>query len=473
MQKDYFIETAKKIKLNGIVSIYDNHKWEVIYIDNEEQFFDSKNCVYVYADNDLFLTFLLLKAYEEKLIRLSERLDKFLPFYKWAGEFKFKDLLNNEFVIEDLYVSKLADEYKKTLEMTSFDEFIKHKKEVEFEHSCFEQEDHISFLSNLKKRSISEESDGPTIRFLKKYILRCLFKDSIDNLLIRYFFTPLGIKAKKNYYIFEKYYTVYRNEAVIELDTNIIRDYYCLTQNDLKKIAPAIKSNTLTNHFSLCLNKKNNWQGPIYEQGGFINFPMDFLDMAVVIFINTKNNVLGYRSLNSSGTVIYDPINAIYFSSLINDYIYANYFKLNFPKLIRLKKLSDYDMASTIDVFDYQRQFMCSGAVTLAYEKCLPKEKVYVLKDNNVVVGICKIEINPKENNFGIYNFTIDKKFQNKGYGKIMLKQALEVIRESGIKEMRIDVEKTNEFALKTYLACGFLVVSTCSWGYSLIYCFS
>jgi diamine N-acetyltransferase len=228
----------------------------------------------------------------------------------------------------------------------------------------------------------------------------------------------------------------------------------------------------LTDKSMKLLENKTYWKGAVYRQAGFINFPMEFINSAIVIMINRDLRLMTIRYFMSRGIEVYGILEDLDLWNITYNYLYTNYFEMNQPVLSKIKLETDYDMATMIDVFEEQRRFMCCGAVTLAYEKCQPQEKIYVLKDNDLVVGICKIEINEKENSFGIYNFTIDKKFQGKGYGKEMLKQVLEILRKTSIKEIRIGVDRNNKIAYKTYLACGFEVTSTSAWGYMLNYSF-
>jgi len=71
-------------------------------------------------------------------------------------------------------------------------------------------------------------------------------------------------------------------------------------------------------------------------------------------------------------------------------------------------------------------------------------------------VGLLVLDINPKKNYFNIDIIIIDKRFQGKGYGKIMLNWAIETLKKQGAKELEIGVSRYNHAAKKIYMDAGF-----------------
>lgn len=55
-----------------------------------------------------------------------------------------------------------------------------------------------------------------------------------------------------------------------------------------------------------------------------------------------------------------------------------------------------------------------------------------------------------------LFAFRIHKDFQNKGYGKYLLKTVLNMLEESGYSEFTVGVEDDNDRAIHMYQAQGF-----------------
>jgi predicted acetyltransferase len=81
-------------------------------------------------------------------------------------------------------------------------------------------------------------------------------------------------------------------------------------------------------------------------------------------------------------------------------------------------------------------------------------EVTYMIELNKEIIG--KIRIEYSDNSAFIYGFGILPNFRGKGYGKLALKQALNLINDKNIYDVELDVECKNNTALNLYKACGF-----------------
>ncbi|MHA1915772.1 MAG: GNAT family N-acetyltransferase [Promethearchaeota archaeon] len=71
-------------------------------------------------------------------------------------------------------------------------------------------------------------------------------------------------------------------------------------------------------------------------------------------------------------------------------------------------------------------------------------------KENNLIGFI--IVIKDREDQVNIINFLVNPEFQNKGYGTLLLKKTLEIIRElEDIKRVVLNVQVSNSRAIKLY----------------------
>lgn len=83
---------------------------------------------------------------------------------------------------------------------------------------------------------------------------------------------------------------------------------------------------------------------------------------------------------------------------------------------------------------------------------------VYMAEVNGEVIGKIKIEYD--ENSAFICGFGVLPWFRGKGYGKETLKEALKLINNKEVIDIKLDVESKNNRALNLYKNCGFKEVS-------------
>lgn len=80
------------------------------------------------------------------------------------------------------------------------------------------------------------------------------------------------------------------------------------------------------------------------------------------------------------------------------------------------------------------------------------EKEYYVYKNtNNEIIGI--VTISDDDNN--ILKFCILDKYQNKGYGKKMVKEALNVLKMKGYEELNFIIDRHNIKAIKIITSLG------------------
>ena len=80
---------------------------------------------------------------------------------------------------------------------------------------------------------------------------------------------------------------------------------------------------------------------------------------------------------------------------------------------------------------------------------------IYLLIENNQIIGSVACYGNEVD------DLIVNKKYQNKGYGKKLLLWAMHVIRKNNYNPITLHVAKWNENALKLYQNVGFAIKGT------------
>lgn len=78
----------------------------------------------------------------------------------------------------------------------------------------------------------------------------------------------------------------------------------------------------------------------------------------------------------------------------------------------------------------------------------------FVLEDNNKIIGYVGIWIMYEQSQ--ITTIGIDSDYQRKGYGKLLMKEAIVFAKQLGCEVMSLEVRQSNEKAISLYQKLGF-----------------
>ena len=101
-----------------------------------------------------------------------------------------------------------------------------------------------------------------------------------------------------------------------------------------------------------------------------------------------------------------------------------------------------------------QLLYACDIKAALCYAYAYERES-YVLCDGLRVVGI--VVLNADGGKGEVEYAAVDMKYQHKGYGNVLIKQALSLLQEKGCKIVTISVHPQNRAALHVYESIGFI----------------
>jgi len=87
-----------------------------------------------------------------------------------------------------------------------------------------------------------------------------------------------------------------------------------------------------------------------------------------------------------------------------------------------------------------------------------------IFDDENIIGGVDYSVVLDSADILFIY---INKEYQNKGFGKMLLNSSVLELSKVGVESVFLEVDSTNEFALKLYKSCGFIKFNTRNCYYS------
>ena len=124
---------------------------------------------------------------------------------------------------------------------------------------------------------------------------------------------------------------------------------------------------------------------------------------------------------------------------------------------------NNYIDALQLKVKRTQKKYVPSILESLAYAYIKPWDDCfdpYLLYNNDLLIGAFYISYSPNTNDdYWIGGFFIDKRYQNRGYGKSAFAKTLDFLKNNfeNCKEVQLTVVKSNEVAVKFYESFGFL----------------
>ena len=122
----------------------------------------------------------------------------------------------------------------------------------------------------------------------------------------------------------------------------------------------------------------------------------------------------------------------------------------------------NWEEALKLEVHPEQKIFCPTIAESLAAAYIKPWDEAldpYLIYLDDNLIGAFYISYTPEsKDNYWLGGFMIDKKYQNKGYGKQALPDILKYISSThpNCKEIKLTVEKDNIIAQKLYKSLGF-----------------
>ncbi|HET8524658.1 MAG TPA: GNAT family N-acetyltransferase [Thermomicrobiales bacterium] len=126
----------------------------------------------------------------------------------------------------------------------------------------------------------------------------------------------------------------------------------------------------------------------------------------------------------------------------------------------------NWEDVAHLEVRDDQAEFLTPNVFSIAESKFHPELQPLAIYDGPRLIGFAMYARDPADNNYWLYRFMIDRRYQGKGYGKAALRLLLDRLRElPGCAEVNVGYHRENIAAERLYLALGFEKTGVAPWG--------
>ena len=128
--------------------------------------------------------------------------------------------------------------------------------------------------------------------------------------------------------------------------------------------------------------------------------------------------------------------------------------------MVELREITKDNLEEVLDlsIYEHQESFVSSTAYSLAQaytyrETAFP----FAIYADDTIVGFIMLGYYESRNQYTLWKFLIDKKYQNKGYGREALMQGIQYLKDRfGAEEVYTGVKPENESAKHLYRSVGF-----------------
>lgn len=112
----------------------------------------------------------------------------------------------------------------------------------------------------------------------------------------------------------------------------------------------------------------------------------------------------------------------------------------------------------SLSVLDEQKSFVAPNVYSLAQSKFDTEMRPVCIYDNEKMIGFAMYAQEPETGHIWIVRFMIDKKYQNKGFGKVALTELVNLLKNTfNCTEIYLSYEPENDIADKLYSNAGFV----------------
>ncbi|NLW70478.1 MAG: GNAT family N-acetyltransferase [Eubacteriaceae bacterium] len=414
----------------------------------------------------LFTAVSILQLAEGGKLKLTDKIDKYLPECIHSDKITIDNLLMRESGLPDYFYEKLIIDLNSDETYAELPREEKVKREAKLEGGKISLGEVIEMVNGMEMKFAPGQrhnSSSTTELVFLKGIIEAVSGMSFFDYLKTNFFEPLKITGATPGIRATTLPVLCPADDKLVLTDNEGADYECVsvTIDDVLLIAKALQSRDdrllsrrMWDKTLVFKHNKKGYLGSI--ENGTPTAPMSLSGYSLNICYEPEGD-FSYVIL-SNEKPIYKVINnrwSCYTTSLI-DFINS---QNTYPKNTRLVPVNENNVWDAMDlqVSDEQMYFVDDARSSIAMCMSNPRElKPLVLMEGERSVGLAVLKVNAKKGIYYIEIIQIDKNYQSRGYGKILMREVVKYLKEKGAVKLEIDVARDNEVAHRLYLSTGF-----------------
>ncbi len=398
-------------------------------------------------------------------MRLSDKLSRFIPEFEHAGEITIRNLLAGKSGIRDFYFGEVLRKLDDDEEYSSLSAIERRKKDMSIYLRDYSFETVLGLIGEKElehEPGTSGDYSCTEHIFLREIIERAsgIF---IEDFADKYIFAKMGMEETRIGIAYGALplYTVFRNKEYLRFDTeNTDYRFFTTTAKDLEKLMLGIFEHRLfpEKYWKMATKTDSENRGLGFSSmGGFKLLYFEFECFEPVIFYFDKENDFCFlKATASDSKYVFEGDNKF----------------LSFPKALRMEMEplftypkdtrmvpygeKNWRQAVSLEIREDQREFVSGALDTIAYAAAHKNHKLFVEMEGERAVGLLELSIDKKKGDYNIETVIIDRRYQGRGFGRFMLRFAVDYLKEAGAKRLSIGVNRFNIPAQRLYKSVGF-----------------
>ncbi len=410
----------------------------------------------------LLQAIVILQLIDQKRLKLNDSIAKYIPEYPIGKGITIYHLLMNESGIPDYYYGSIMLQ-KNTSEshqkMTEQERYINESQmfyqPISFEEVLTHIKDQVLFKAGTKDYWSS------TNAYFLEVIIKRVYDMDYNEVLAKEVFKPLAMfDTTPGHHATTHSYVCMRDVNLIKADyIGDERIVWTTTLNDICKLMHGLRGRKWVSKALWKTALEPNERGDAIicaYRNGMEYYESDVLGYHVDMYIDPSSKVSFVHVSNESPMFRLIEGNWVNFHTYLRQHIELLFAKPIAPYLDHYHQRNAWDVMQ-LSIEDSQKEFVIEPKTALCWAYSEPKEKQsYVLMEGYRSIGYMMLAIDVEKEIYAIDVLIVDKRYQNRGYGKIMLNKGLDILKEAGAKKIEIVVNKFNIPAYKMYRALGF-----------------
>lgn len=467
---------AEKWDISGAISVY--HKGEQICKDfiglanRETGEKINEESTYLFSGSTRFLLSLsILMLSDMKKLNLNDTIDKYIPEYDNGHKIKIKHLILGESGIRDYFFGKIMLEQKNDEKHNSLDERKRFIEEKRMYTKNYTFEEVLKLIGNVKlefEPGEELENYSTTENVFCKEIIERVSGMKLSDFELKYIFEALNMtETIKGRDVNTNTYCSFRDIELLLVNIDeTAEDLFVTTATDIEKLMVAIYDGIVLSNKNLLskkswkeatkFNDENVGLGFMSVNGTVCINGFNLLGNEVSIYIN-KEFELCYMQLSNANLKVKN-IDGIWthFRRELRNEIDSFFTCPKNTRIVPYNKKNWYDVLN-LEITKEQTEFVSDAKESIAYTFANQREcKLFTAMEGDKPVGLMVLKTNKKKNEYLLDILLVDKRYQGKGYGRIMVEYAIEYFKNQGAKELTIGVNRFNISAQRLYKSVGF-----------------
>lgn len=434
------------------------------YGDRDHKIKKDPQAPYVFnGESRFFVGLCILKLVDLKKIKLEDTLDMYIPEYPQGHKVTIFHMVKENSGIKDFFYGSIMVDLEKDPDYKALSpgQRLVYEKEVYHKNRSFDK-----VMATIKdapleyKPGAEDEEESKSNASLLAEVVRRVSKVCVCDFLKAHIFDPLKMDhVKKGCESSNISYGVLQNKTLVRIPSSLDQDdLFTMTQKDVKNLLVAFSNRQIFSKklWHKMLKYDNDNIGLIFSNAnGFACADATYLGYGAYMYFNVDSKIAFVSLANEVQKSKYKGDSWHYFRRDFREIVTA---MTTYPlktKIVALNK-KNFWYAKDLSVREDQNNFVLDAKSSIGMAYVNKTMKTYVQMEGQTAVGLLVLDIDHKRANYHIDIILVDQKFQGRGYGKEIVKFAVDKLTKAGAKKLTIGVSRANEGAKKIYMNAGF-----------------